>query len=309
MRNRFIIYTCFFLLLVLCDRFTGKLVGTLAQKRIRDNRIGLLLEGKVNASVYFIGSSRALNNYDPAVVAQFTGLSCYNLGVSGTNVLFHESMLDILLENNRKPEYLFYNVDDYGMLFQMDEIIYRAENFFPYVDNPTINRMVCENRNKKEYATWVSAAYRHNVNFYNAFRYLVYGQEPADYKTTSFDSLGANLLVNRPEDPVPVYAIRKKYILNRLKPDQDYLEAFRRIQQKCLDHQIKLVLLLPPLYYPPSEYFRQLVKKEIKPGVYCFDYTYHMQDIKYFFNRDHLNKSGAQVLSRMVAEDFNKKVR
>jgi hypothetical protein len=306
MKNRQILtYLAFLLLLVVCDQLTGRWVASQAKKQIRDNRIGLLLEGKIPASIYILGSSRALNNYDPAVIAATTGKTCYNLGVSGSSVVFHESLLDIIMENNRKPEYIFYNIDDYATLFSMDEIVYREELLYPYVDNPGINRMVCERKDKKEFATIASNAYRQNVNFFNALKYIFYGREVVDYKTTKFDSLGANLLVNRPEDEAPVFGIRKKYRLSRMIPDAEHMEAFRQIQRKCLDNKIKLVLILPPLYYAPSEYFRLLVKKEIMPGVALMDFTYHMQDANLFFNRDHLNKTGAGVFSAKVAEQFN----
>jgi len=151
-------------------------------------------------------------------------------------------------------------------------------------------------------------SYRQNVNFFNVVKYLVYGRERVDSLTTNIDSTGSNLLVRGANDPVPVFGARKKNRLRRLVPDEDHVNAFRNIQQKCLDNGIRLILVLPPLYYAPSEYFRQLVKKEILDDIILFDFTYTMQDASYFYNRDHLNSDGALVFSERVGEKFNKTV-
>jgi hypothetical protein len=307
-QKRLIKYLLFFIFLFIADRFIGKGISWLAKQQIRDNRIGMLIENKIPSQIYIIGSSRALNNYNPAIISQITGKSCYNLGVSGSNILFHETVLDLVLMSDRKPEIIIYNVDDFGTLFHMEGVIYRKDVLFPYVDHPYINQQVSCELNRKEIATLVSHTYRQNVNFINALKYLVYGREASDYKTTNIDSLGANLLVQRPEDKVPLFG-QRKYSLPTHRLYEPHLNAFRRIQEKCVKNNIKLILSLPPLYTIPSAYFRQQVKKQGIAGVHWLDFTNQMQDAGYFFNTDHMNRVGADLFSEKVGRELQKIIR
>ncbi len=296
---RLIRYLLFFILLVVADRFIGAAISKLAQAQIRDNRVGLLIDKKIDADIYIIGSSRALNNYNPAIITQYTGKSCYNLGVSGSNVNFHETMLDLVLQNSSKPGMIIYNIDDYGTLFTMEGVIYRKDVLYPYVDNDLVNKKVSHELDRNIIATKVSDSYRQNFNFINALKYLAYGREATDYTTTNFDSLGANLLVQRPGDKIPVFG-RRKFELPTHQLDSVRVSAFRRIQQKCLSNNIQLVLVLPPLYTKPSAFFRQQVKKQGLPGAHWMDFANQMQEASYFYNTDHMNKVGADIFSHKV---------
>lgn len=290
-------------MLVVADRIIGAGISMFAKKQIRDNRIGLLTENKIPAQIYILGSSRALNNYSPEVITSITGKTCYNLGVSGSNIIFHETVLDLILANTNKPETILYNIDDYGTLFFAQNIIFRKDVLYPYIDNDFINKKVSNALDRNVVATKLCDTYRQNINFINALKYIVYGREAPDYKTTNFDSTGSNLLVQRPEDIVPVFG-QRKYMLPTHTPDTALAGAFKRIQEKCLNNNIRLILTLPPLYTSPSAFFRQEIKKRGLQGVYWFDYTHQMQQSAYFFNSDHMNKTGAIVFSEKIGHEL-----
>ncbi len=298
-KKRVFRYLLFVILLVVADRIIGEAISTLSKKQIRDNRIGLLIENKIPAQIYILGSSRALNNYSPEVITAITGKTCYNLGVSGSNIIYHETILDLILTGDTKPEIIIYNIDDYGTLFFAENIIFRKDVLYPYIDNDLINKKVSEVLDRNVTATEICDSYRQNINFINALKYLAYGREVADYKTTNFDSLGSNLLVNRPEDKIPVFG-QRNYVLPTHIPDTALAGSFYRIQEKCLNNNIHLILTLPPLYTTPSAYFRQEIKKRGIPGVYWLDFTHQMQQAGYFFNSDHMNKTGALLFSDKV---------
>ncbi|MBL0339794.1 MAG: hypothetical protein IPP71_02095 [Bacteroidetes bacterium] len=243
------------------------MISSLSKKQIRDNRIGLLLDGKVDAEIVVVGSSRALNNYDPQVISKMTGKKTYNFGVSGSNILFHENIIDLLLNSKNKPETIIYNIDDYGALFENSNIIYRKDVLFPYVDSPLINEMIAGQLKKPLIATFFSKTYRQNVNFINGIKFLVYGRENPDYKTTNFDELGANLLVHRPQDPIPVFNT-VGYDISGFSQVPEYVIAFKNIQMKCRANNVKLILSLPPLYAASSKGFKEMIVHHILPGIH-----------------------------------------
>lgn len=295
----------FVLILIVMDQVVGTIISTLAKKQARDNRIGLLLDEQINSEVVIIGSSRALNNYSPSIITKKSGLSCYNLGVSGSNILFHETILDLVLSSKIKPKVIIYNIDDYGAFFNVEGIIYRKDVLFPYVENPIINRELCEQLDKKYYATYVSKTYQQNINFINAVKYLVYGREAADYKTTNFDDFGSNLLVQRPEDHIPVFLETERKVTD-FTTDSSLVGAFKRIQDKCKLNNIKLIMCLPPLYAKKTFGFKNLVEHYIIKETTLIDFSDLKAEQTWFFNSDHMNIQGAEKYSELVSFELKK---
>lgn len=305
MKKRFIKYALFVVLTFIADQVAGTLIAHFAGKQVRDNRVGLLLNDQIHSDIIILGSSRALNNYIPAVITAITGKSCYNLGVSGSNILFHETLLDLILSRANKPKMIVYNIDDYGTLFSMEGIVFRKDVLYPYVDNGIVHASVCRELHKNEIASMLMKTYRHNVNFINATKYLVYGREAIDYKTTNFDSSGANILVQRPEDPVPVFGKAVTFDIPG-SPDPELAGAFKRIQQKCIDNNIQLLLTLPPLFIKDTPGFKQMIASHMLPGIKMLDLAGQLQEPKYFYNKDHMNSEGAAAFSKMVGAELNK---
>jgi len=292
-------------MLVAGDWISGVVISDLARKQARDNRIGLLLEDKINSDIIVLGSSRALNNYVPSVIDSLTGKSCYNLGVSGSNILFHETMLDLVLSRKQLPELIIYNVDDYGALCKMDGIVYRKDVLYPYVDEPMIGDAVCRELNKNKWVSRLSGSYRQNVNLINALKYLTEGREAADYSTTNFDTDGANILEMRAEDRVPQYGSQRA--LRELPPyEQQHVEVLNRIISKCRDQNVNLLLSLPPLYMPSTPGFEEALRSMAGSDVRIVSFAGSLTNANDFFNTDHLNKSGAHKFSLMIANEIIK---
>ena len=157
--------------------------------------------------------------------------------------------------------------------------------------------------NKSNWATSFCQSYRQNVNFINAIRYLVYGQENLDYKTNNIDSLGANLLVNRDFDSVPVFANKRVYP-KVLQINPDYLAAFIRLQNKCLTNNIQLMLSYPPLLFAPSKFLKFQVNSLKKNNVPVIVADTFLQNANYFFDNDHLNSNGANLYSKFISKQI-----
>ncbi len=128
-------YILFFCVLIVGDTVIGNALSVYAKKEKHDHRIEWLLDKKINAEILIIGSSRANNNYSPEVIMNQTGHTCYNLGMSGTNIVFHETILDLVLMNPNKPKLIVYNIDDYVSLYDIKNVVYRKDFLFPYVDH------------------------------------------------------------------------------------------------------------------------------------------------------------------------------
>jgi hypothetical protein len=276
-----------------------------AKKEKYDNRIELLLDKKINADILILGSSRANNDYSPEVIMNQTGRTCYNLGMSGTNVVFHEMILDLILMNPDKPKLIIYNIDDYASLHDIKKVVFRKDLLYPYVDNPYINNKICAELNKNELATRISCSYKQNVNFSNALKYLLFGKEKMDYKINNTNAFGATLIVNKPQDAAPVY-IANTTDLTKLKTDQTYRQSLINIQKKCSQNNIQLIFCFPPKFISPTPGFFNEIKSNTFKNVAVLDYSEKMSNSDYFFDTEHLNKTGAAFFSQLLSQEIKK---
>ncbi len=73
----------------------------------RWNRVG---QGRVDADVLIVGSSRAHHHYDPSVIGCIAERTCYNLGAQGTFVNMQRPLLSLYLDKNRKPDLILLDV-------------------------------------------------------------------------------------------------------------------------------------------------------------------------------------------------------
>ena len=305
LKNSLVKYSLFLVILIIMDQCIGTAISYFSREQIRDNRIGLLIDGKIKADICIVGSSRALNNYNPAIIGDSLKMSCYNLGLSGSNVLYHEAVIDLLMESPHKPSVIIYSVDDHATFFEVTNMVFRKDALFPYVHNDKVNEIVCKQLNKKEYATEFCKTYRQNMNLVNALKYPLYGKEVLDYKTNNLDSLGANLLVERPTDPPTVFRAQKLRT-DKLHINLEYWAAFRRIQEKCSKNNIRLVFVLPPIYTTGYPGFKAILNAAVTGPSPIFDYTHTFKDAGLFFNPDHLNKNGASEFSELLVTDMKK---
>jgi hypothetical protein len=296
----------FIILIVIIDRSVGALISNYSLKYRFDNRIGLLLEGSLKKDIFIIGSSRALNGYSPKVIQEETNLSCYNLAVSGSNIEFHETVLDLVLNSKHKPKTIIYNLDDCGTLAAFKgQIIYPMEQLYSYVEYDEINKIVADKMDKKLWTTKVSLTYKHNVNFISAVKYLRGGKEKPSFEINNIDKYGSNLMEGKAkgfEDMVfqnnNPYKFEKSY-----KPYQQSLE---NIITKCKSNNVKLILVNPPIFFTKNKGFLEEVSKICNNDAEIIDYAELFASNDYFYNHGHLNKKGAIEFSKQLSKALNK---
>ncbi len=300
MKNRLLHILLFLVILIITDQLVGTAISYLAQKQIRDNRIGLLLDGKINSDIIIVGSSRALNNYDPEIISDVTGRSCYNFGLSGSNILYHEAIISLMIHQHKKPSLIIYSVDDHATFYEIPNIIFRKDVLYPYVNNDEVNKIVSSQLKKNILATKFSKTYRENMNFVNALKFPIYGQEIVDYKTNHLDKNGANLLIMRREDPPATFRNHKMNVDN-LHISLEYWASFRRIQETCHNNNIKIIFVLPPVYIFGYPGFKAILDAAVLYDFPVYDYTNTISDSTMFFNGDHLNNKGAEWFTQKLA--------
>jgi hypothetical protein len=290
----------FLLLFIGIDQILGRSIAHFASKYKFDKRIGLLVDNKLDKDVLVLGSSRALNGIDPETIQNESKLSCYNLAMSGSNIVFHETMLDLVILSENHPKKIIYCIDDPGTLMDLDEkVIYRKEELYPYVYNDAVNKIVAKRLDKSVWLTKFSPTYHHNVNFITAIKYLTRGPEKPTYDINNVDINGANLLEGNQagKDSIrfkgPLYTFDKEHV--------EYAKSFSSIISKCKKNNIELILVFPPLFFSPTIGLKERIIDLANNECVILDYSDILRDDDLFYNQGHLNKAGAIKISRLIA--------
>jgi hypothetical protein len=292
----------FVFILFILDQSIGRLIVHFASKYKFDQRIGNLINNQLNKDVFILGSSRALNGIDPETIEKETNLTCFNLSYSGSNILFHETLLDLILLSDNQPTTIIYNIDDPGTLLNLDnQVIYKKEELFPYVYNDNVNKIVADKLDKKVWATRLSATYHNNINLVSAVKYLLRGKEVPSIEINNIDTNGANLMLGHQKgcEDLTFEKIKFKYENESLA----YANSFQNIISKCEKNNINLIIVSTPVYYAPTLGFKERIS-ELSENKLVYNYPNEFIDNQYFYNHGHLNKKGAIRFSQLLAKDI-----
>lgn len=87
--------------------------------------------GKYASDIVILGTSRALEHYDPYIIDSITGLKSYNLGMGGYSVNVELMKYRYYLHYNPQPKYIIYDVDQ--LLLTIDNAVHQhqSEQFLP----------------------------------------------------------------------------------------------------------------------------------------------------------------------------------
>ena len=81
-------------------------------KKQYDKRLEELIKGEINKDIIVLGSSRGSGNILAGQLEKETGLESYNLSYQGSNINFHNFILNTLLKFNKKPKYVMLTIDN-----------------------------------------------------------------------------------------------------------------------------------------------------------------------------------------------------
>ena len=107
-----------------------------------------VIKGGIDSEILVVGSSRALVHFDPRLIEENTGMSCYNLGLDGSKYESQSKVLVLYLSHNKKPKTLIWSIDLSS--FNATEGIYRFEQFLPFWDEPDVKSILKLNKDQNQ---------------------------------------------------------------------------------------------------------------------------------------------------------------
>lgn len=261
-----------------------------------------LFYNNISPEVAIYGSSRAWVHIDPMIIEDSLGLSAYNFGIDGHNFWLQYYRHKTLLKNTT-PKTIIHSVDINTLKKRRE--LYNYEQFLPYM---LWNREIYEATKNYEGFNIVDftiplARYIGKNKTLNAMMLRSKGKS---IRTQGFQ--GQNREWN---DDLK----RAKTQMGSYTADLDNasVELFRQYIQECKSLDINLILVYTPEYIEGQQFVTNrseimtLLKGIAQENNLPFlDYSDHYlsMDKKYFYNSMHLNATGAEIFTRILAHDI-----
>ena len=275
--------------------------------RYSGGNVGILnkvMRGEVHASLVISGSSRAAYHYDPRIIGGETGLSSFNLGRDGTKLHEQLDLLQRYLRRNPKPACVVQNLD--VMSLQGNEDVTDPKQYLSWLSDDEIYQPLRKQKRHFLVYRWLpivglareggmSAAVEGWLLPHAAEHDALRGYCPQDLTwNQDFDRFKAL----HPSGLKLGIDARKEALLGQLI-------------ELCQTNQIKIVLVYSPDYLESRAFFqdRDEVLQDFKRiaehyHVPLWDFSGELMcaDRKFFYNSQHLNRSGASAFSKTLGE-------
>lgn len=256
--------------------------------------------GNLKCDAVIMGSSRAWVQFSPVIIDSVLSTDSYNLGVDGRCIDAEVVKYNVYRQHNPKPKLIIQNVD-YGTLALSNG--YDREQFLPYLRDDFLFSLTKES----EDFSWAD-------RYLPLIRY-------AGYLQVVKEGLGLHNKLNK-------FPLQKGYYGRNEHWDGSVFETIESVPfcqnpeavkifdnylAQCKADGIQVVLVFAPIYIGVTQkvdnvqyvfdYYDSIATKYGYPILnYTFDSISY--DTAYFYNASHLNKQGAELFSRHLAEDI-----
>lgn len=274
-----------------------------------------VFKGEIKTDIAVIGNSRAQFHYNPKIISEITGVSCYNLGLSGTPINIFDIRWKAFVNRNKLPSLLIIDVD-YNFLGSAKGV-YEKYQYIPYINTNEYTKIVKpidENLFLEQYVpcfkykgqtvpiiSKISSAFSQNCdNFINGF----------NINNTIWDD--------------NEWAIFKKKRLHEAVDSKKfhglYADGFSKLSS-ILDfskkNNIKVILVWSPQYIEVQK-FKENQRRFVDSLINTLATKYKLDYINFstsklvydksnFYNHSHLNYTGASEFSKQIANYIKNK--
>jgi hypothetical protein len=255
-----------------------------------------------DARLFVFGSSHAASHYVPEVLTAELGMSSYNAGVLGQQILFHRTLEAIALERVT-PEVIILDVDP-STLYETRDAYDRLAELKPfYFRYPKIIGPAVEHRSSLErYFLW-SKLYQYNSTFVHVVRYAVAPQPDWNGYRPDYGVM---------DTPTPEQERRENEASEAFragrKLDPVMVDAMERFAADAIRRNSRMFFCVSPTALPSdlqrNESFRRISAIADRWHVPLLDFrndSRFLRQYSLFTDSEHLNDAGARRYSKLVA--------
>ena len=309
----FLFLLCFFFLAFLIQRlfFAG-----IKKISVGDYGVFNSIEtGSINTEMLISGSSRGYYHYNPEILKDVTGLTCYNISTNGSDLGVQLPILRWYMDKNRPPRYLIQNIDVF--IGEIDPTIYEPFKFLPYLNNYSLYGGLLRLDKRWWFHKYVPIT---NLVYYGKDFHIKFSEELFQSLYKKPDTLIMGYFPRNsqwPNDQYEADYLKKNARGFRYTLSQAYRQYLNELAGLCQEHSIQLVLVISPEYdkfitlqinrREIVEYYMRLSDAN---GLWFFDFSESAlcKNRKYFYNFTHLNSEGADLFSRELAAKLKNRI-
>ena len=285
----------FFLALIVVDRSLG-LVFAYMGEHAKGGYVGhhIYITDRTDEDILIFGSSRAIHHYNPQILTDSLGMTCYNCGQDGNGIILFYGLWQMIQERYH-PKMIIYDVNS-----TFD--IYEGESNQRYLgwlradyDRPRIKPIFATIDPTEKYKM-LSMLYRYNSKFMQNitdFVHPIFGIEGNGFLPLQGD-MDTLKIRDKQEEPIvqQVDSIKLSFI-NKLIDETKGAE---------------LVLVVSPSWYEPDASVYMPVKELCeKRSIRLLDYSDNEKYVhhnEWFKDGLHLNARGADEFTRDLINDL-----
>lgn len=264
--------------------------------------------GNYTSDIVIMGTSRALEHYDPYVIDSITGLQTYNLGMGGYGINVELMKYRYYCHYNPRPKYIIYDVDYVPLKINYAPHMHQSEQFLPLFYDGAIRRDLMNVGYSWVDAYIPMARYwgyqivnkRGLLEFLNLHHYCDY---PSYRGHMPDPDLWDASRLHFP-DSIPSYV------------NKDAMIIFEDFVQECKESGIQLIFVTSPVYYQYVEmspdwnqyvaWFDSIAQSNSVPYLNYTEYSI-CTDSTMFNAGFHLTPEATEIWSEMLSNDLIRK--
>ena len=304
----------FALCVVLLDLGLGWVLARIYRHSFTGDRFGLLNYALTQEpQLLVLGSSRAQFQIMPSVLTRELGLTAYNAGLKGQDFLYSVMLYDLWKRRHPPPKVLVLTIDIESLIPRVTEIN-TAHIVAPYLDESPLVREILYSGGPFKRFEHLSSTYRFNGTVLSLAKHAFNRPPP------SYDGF---LVLTGTLDPA-----RETGVLNALDQDRTAAEMaqvpfspqklayLRTLTEETARNGTRFFLVHTPIFRQDEAAHGAWVQKlkatlAAMPGVTFVDLCIATHPKLFtgpelYFNLNHLNAEGAEILSVLLAEEIKR---
>lgn len=295
------------LLLYALDIFISK---NLRRSNLGENAVWrVLYDGQINADIVINGASRAWEHINPMIITDSLNLNTYNIGINGYPFDMQYLRHELLMKYNTHPRVIIQSID--FMTFGPHANLFDPNQFLPYMQSS--NLMLNCIKNYDGY-NWFDCHipfiryYGKGLSIHQAILLFANKMDNTPTRIKGFSGVDAQWNNNFND-------AKKTLNYYHIQFDTAEVTLFDKYLSQCKKDNIKVIFVYTPEHVAGQRFVNN--RKQLfdiihhfskKYSVPLYDYSTDTMcyKTKYFYNAEHLNKTGAELFSKKFAHDLKR---
>ncbi len=296
MRKHLVKILLFLVIVALLDVATGLVFSRLTHMaRGGDTARNEYICNGTSEDVLVFGSSRAIHHYNPAIISQLTGMTCYNCGQDGNGAILNYGRYHLIAERYQPKVIIYDMMPEYDLLQGEDN--HRFLGWLrPYYDRDGIAD-IFEQVDHTERYKMMSQMYRYNSRFIQMITDCIHPMQD--------DSAGGFRPLNEEMDTMKVGSSLPPC----LDVDSTKLLYLSKMVDEASQHGTRLIMVISPYWNGMDTTVYQPIRELCQQrGIPLLDYSNdpkYVHNNAYFADGAHLNARGADEFTRDIITSLN----